>query len=157
MSDYHLGNLLLELDNALRDPVRPSPIATPDLSGAVQQIGGINYANQSRWLETQVERLLYTSEFPTPLRLPTREDPFYRFPDGSPVHGFLTNAFATGQTVPINAPPPLILPDQYPTALGLFTQNQPNNFPRNQTDGPSNVNQHRNNAIYFFLIISLQN
>jgi hypothetical protein len=151
LSEFYLGNLLLELDNALRDPVRPSPLATPDLSGAIQQIGGINYANQSRWLEAQVERLLYTSEFPMPLRLPTREDPYYRFPDGSPVYGFWTNAFTTGQTIPLNVPPPLVLPDDFPTARGLFVQDQPNNFPANQTLGPANVNQLRQDTRNGFL------
>ena len=151
LSDYYLGNLLLELDNALRDPVKPAPLAVPDLTGALQQIGGVNYANHSRWLEQQVNRLLYTSEFPMPIRFPTPEDPQYRFPDGSPVYGFWSNAFTTGQTIPINPPPPLILPDEFPTARGLFTQNQPNNFPANQTYNPAVVNQIRNDARRGFL------
>ena len=111
LADAYLYNIILELDQQMRDPVRPGPTAVSTTSGAVQQIGGINAANQSRWLETQVQRLIRGSEAPVPLTLPTPEDPVYRFPDGSPVAGFWQNALATGVTVPLNPPPPLILPE----------------------------------------------
>lgn len=128
LADAYLANILMGLDNQNRDPVRPGPHATPDSSGAIHQVGGINEANRSRWLETQVNRLIRGSEAPVPLTLPTAERPYYTFPDGSRVAGFWQNAFGTGTTVPLNPPPPLIIPESISTpSVSEFLEPPPSN------------------------------
>lgn len=79
--------------------------------GALHQVGGINTANQSRWLEKQVKRLLYGSETPIPILLPDEEHPEYRFLNGDPVAGFWINAFGTGVATAVDPKPPLIIPE----------------------------------------------
>ena len=122
VNDFKLGQILIELENQLRGGVRPTHSSTtPDLSGAYQQIGGLNAANQSRWLETQVHRTLYGSEFPVPLLPPDSSNPNYRFPTGEPVFGFYQNAWATGVTTPLNMPPPLVIPPPNSLTNQAFT------------------------------------
>lgn len=117
LSEYKLGQILIELENMMRGGLRPNPASTaPALGGTQHQVGGVNVANQSRWLETQVNRTLYGSEFPIPLLPPDGGNPYYRFTTGEPVFGFYQNAWATGVTVPLDAPPPLMLPP--PNSLG---------------------------------------
>ena len=110
VDELALVRLISELDIRLRDNVRPGGGAVSDTFGAIHQVGGLNAANQSRWLETQVKRLIYGSEAPIPINVPTQARPYYTFPDGSRVAGFLQNAFTSGYTIPVNPLPPLVSP-----------------------------------------------
>lgn len=107
--EAQLVNFLVNAENNNRDPLRDLNSGL-DRSNAFYQIAGINSQNQQRWLEQQVNRLATMSETPIPILVPTPETPFYRFRDGTPVSGFLQNAFTTGMTLPLNPAPPLIGP-----------------------------------------------
>lgn len=105
----------------------------PDSFGALQQIGGINTANYSRWEETQVKRLLYGSEFPIHINLPTKDKPYFTFDDGSRVDGIVYNALATGINIPVNERPPFIFPGENKDFQG-------NNISSNLITGIANGN-----------------
>ena len=107
--EAQLVQYLIQAENNNRDPLRPRANQL-DRSNAFFQIAGINSQNQQRWLEQQVNRLANMSERPIPIQVPTPETPYYRFRDGTPVSGFLQNAFTTGMTLPLNPPPPLVGP-----------------------------------------------
>lgn len=107
--EAQLVQFLVNAENNNRDPLRERNNGV-DRSNAFFQIAGINSQNQQRWLEQQVNRLATMSETPIPILVPTPEMPFYRFRDGTPVSGFLQNAFTTGMTLPLNPPPPLVGP-----------------------------------------------
>ncbi len=161
VDELALVRLITELDIRLRDNLRPTTSAVPDTFGAYQQIGGLNAANQSRWLETQVKRLIYGSEAPMPINLPTPEKPYYTFPDGSPVAGFLQNAFASGYNIPVNPFPPFVSRVGANTVpqnanIGIPVQNPPFQYGNTQIRAnshnmprPNNLhhNHHRRDAV----------
>ncbi len=123
VDEYYLTRIISELDILLRDNLKPGPLAVPDRSLAIQQLGLLNSANTSKWFDTQVRRLLYGSEAPIPINLPTREKPYYTFQDGTPISGFLHNAFATGYTIPVNPLPEIAIPNDITQQVPRATQN----------------------------------
>ena len=108
LDEYYLVKILGELENVLRDNVRPGQPAVPDTYNVLQQNKRLNSTNQSRWLDTQVKRLLHGSEVPVPINLPSKDKPFYSFQNGAPIAGFMINAFSTGYNMALDHPPALI-------------------------------------------------
>ena len=128
--DRRLIESLFEFENERRNMLLIPSQPRAQSIGALHHVGGINTANESRWLEKQVKRLLIGSEFPIPILLPDQEHPEYRFPNGDPVAGFWTNAFATGVTTAVDPKPPLIVPNNLMTPSQRFSIGNPNIFPR---------------------------
>lgn len=72
---------------------------------SIHHISGVNTNNITKWLDTVVKMTIQGSEFPIPILYPKKKGGKFTFTDGTPIDGFLLNAFGTGINIPVPPKP----------------------------------------------------
>ena len=141
LEEFKFINVVSQLDSIFRQQPRPINNNVDSFSNT-RDVKSLNEVNYGIWLENQVKLLLYGTESPIPINLPTKKTPYYSLQDGTPLAGFIINAFATGHTIPALRTPPLLQENPNNKNNPLFMNYR--NKTKHRVSTMSNINVYNN-------------